>query len=204
LNRNAAIYDKLNFKFVDDIAPLAGIVRVPLVMEVHPSIPAQSVTEFIYAKANPGKINMGTAGVGTPHHVAGELFKMMARVDMLDVPYRGSGPMLTDLLGGQVQVAFDTLPSSIEHIRAGRLRPFAVTTAAPSEVLPGVPTVAEILPGFEASAVNAIGTPRKTPTEIIPKLNREINSVLADPKLQAQLADLGGTSRFCRPMTSED
>jgi tripartite-type tricarboxylate transporter receptor subunit TctC len=191
---NATLYEKLSFNYIRDIAPVAGILRVPLVMEVHPSLPVRTVPDFIaYAKANPGKINMASGGVGTPLHVAGELFKMMAGVDMLHVPYRGSGPMLTDLLGGQVQVTFDTLPSSIEHIRAGKLRPLAVTTAVPSEVLPGVPTVADILPDFEASVVNAIGAPRNTPTEIIERLNREINSALADPKLQARLVDLGGT-----------
>jgi tripartite-type tricarboxylate transporter receptor subunit TctC len=197
---NATFYDKLAFNFIRDIAPVAGIVRVPLVMEVHPSVPAKTVPEFIaYAKANPGKLNFASGGIGTPLHVAGELFKMMAGVDMLHVPYRGSGPMLTDFLGGQVQVAFDTMPSSIEYIRAGRLRPLAVTTLARSEALTEVPTVADFLPGFEASAVNAIGAPKNTPPEIIERLNREINAGLTDPKLKARLADLGGSTLILSP-----
>jgi tripartite-type tricarboxylate transporter receptor subunit TctC len=197
---NATLYEKLNFDFIRDIAPVAGIVRVPLVMEVHPSVPVRTVQEFIaYTKANPGKLNMGSGGVGTPQHVAGELFKLMTGVDMLHVPYRGSGPMVTDLLGGQVQVTFDTLPSSIEHIRAGKLRALAVTTATNSDALPGVPTVAEVLPGFEASAVNAIGAPKNTSNKIIERLNKEINFSFADPQMQARLADLGGTPLVLSP-----
>ena len=190
---NATLYDKLNFNFIRDIAPVAGIIRVPLVMVVNPSVPAKTVPEFIaYAKANPGKINMASAGIGTPGHVAGELFKMMAGVDMVHVPYRGAAPALTDLLGGQVQVMFGTTVSSIEHIRAGKLRALAVTTATRSEALPDIPTVGEFVPGYEASAVFGIGAPRNTPAEIVDKLNKEINAALADPKIKARLADLGG------------
>jgi tripartite-type tricarboxylate transporter receptor subunit TctC len=191
---SATLYDKLNFNFIRDIAPVAGLTRVPLVMEVNPSVPAKTVPEFIaYAKANPGKINMASAGNGGPQHVAGELFKFMARVDMVHVPYRGSTPALTDLLGGQVQVMFDVTPSSIPHIKAGKLRALAVTTATRQEVLPDIPTVGEFVPGYEASAWGGIGVPRNTPAEIIDRLNREINAGLADPKLKARLSDLGGT-----------
>jgi tripartite-type tricarboxylate transporter receptor subunit TctC len=162
--------------------------------------PVRSVPEFIaYAKANPGRINMGSAGVGAPIHVAGELFKMMTGIDMLHVPYRGSGPMLTDLLGGQVHVAFDTLPSSIEHIRSGKLRALAVTTAVRSEALPDVPTVSSFVPGYEASYLNGVGVPRNTPSEIIERLNRDINAGLADPNMKARLADLGGTALVLSP-----
>ena len=174
---NATLYDKLNFNFIRDIAPVAGIVRVPYVMVVNPSVPAKTVPEFIaYAKANPGKINMASAGNGTHRHVAGELFKMMTGVDMVHVPYRGAAPALTDLLGGQVQVMFDDMPSSIEHIRAGKLRALAVTTATRSEALPDMPTVGEFVPGYEASAWYGVGAPRNTPAEIIDKLNKEINA----------------------------
>jgi tripartite-type tricarboxylate transporter receptor subunit TctC len=191
---NATLYDKLNYNFLRDIAPVAGIIRVPNAMVVHPSVPAKTVLEFIaHAKANPGKINMASAGNGTMVHVAGELFKMMAGVDMVHVPYRGGGPALTDLLGGQVQVMFPTTVSSIEYVRAGSLRALAVTTATRSEALPGLSTVGEFVPGYEASAVFGLGAPRNTPTEIVDKLNREINAALADPKLEARLADLGGT-----------
>jgi len=191
---NATLYDKLNYNFLSDIAPVAGIIRVPNAMVVHPSVPAKTVPDFIvYAKANPGKINMASAGNGTMVHVAGELFKMMAGVDMVHVPYRGGGPALTDLLGGQVQVMFPTTVSSIEYVRAGSLRVLAVTTAMRSEALPGLPTVGEFVPGYEASAVFGLGAPKNTPTEIVDKLNREINAALADPKLKARLADLGGT-----------
>ena len=163
-------------------------------MVVNPSVPAKTVPEFIaYAKANPGKINMASAGNGTAAHVAGELFKMMTGVNMVHVPYRGAAPALTDLLGGQVQVMFDTMPASIEYIRAGKLRALAVTTATRSEALPDVPTVGEFVPGYEASAWYGIGAPRNTPAEIIDKLNKEINAGLADPKMKARLADLGGT-----------
>ena len=163
-------------------------------MVVNPSVPAKTVPEFIaYAKANPGKINMASAGIGSSPHVSGELFKMMTGVNMVHVPYRGAAPALTDLLGGQVQVMFDTMPSSIEYIRAGKLRALAVTTATRSEALPDIPTVGDFVPGYEASAWYGIGAPKNTPAEIIDKLNKEINAALADPKMKARLADLGGT-----------
>jgi tripartite-type tricarboxylate transporter receptor subunit TctC len=191
---NATLYEKLPFNFIRDIAPVAGIMRVPNVMEVNPAVPAKTVAEFIaYAKANPGKVNMASSGNGTSIHVSGELFKMMTRVDMLHVPYRGSAPALTDLMGGQVQVLFDNMPSSIEYLKAGKLRPLAVTTAARSDALPGVPTVAETVPGYEASAWFGLGAPKGTPAEIVDKLNAAVNAGLADPKLKARLADLGGT-----------
>ncbi len=191
---NATLYEKLNFNFIRDIAPVASIDRTPLVMEVNQSFPARSVPEFIaYAKAKPGKINMASAGTGTGQHVAGELFKMMAGVDMTHVPYRSAGPALTDLIGGQVQVMFDGLPASIEHIRTGRLRALAVTTATRLDALPDIPTVADFVPGYEASAVHGIGAPKNTPTEIVDRLNKEINAALADPKMVARLADLGLT-----------
>jgi tripartite-type tricarboxylate transporter receptor subunit TctC len=190
---NATLYEKLPFNFIRDIAPVAGIIRVPNVMEVNPAVPAKTVAEFItYAKANPGKVNMASSGNGTSIHVSGELFKMMANVDMLHVPYRGSAPALTDLMGGQVQVLFDNMPSSIEYLKAGKLRPLAVTTAARSDALPGVPTVAETVPGYEASAWFGLGAPKGTPAEIVDKLNAAVNAGLADPKLKARLADLGG------------
>ena len=190
---NATLYDKLNFNFIRDIAPVAGIIRVPLVMVVNPSVPAKTVPEFIaYAKANPGKINMASAGNGTPPHVSGELFKMMTGVNMVHVPYRGAGPALTDLLGGQVQVMFDAMPASIEYIRAGKLRALAVTTATRSEALPDIPTVGDFVPGYEASTWFGIGAPKNTAAEIIDKLNKEINAALADPKIKARLAALGG------------
>jgi tripartite-type tricarboxylate transporter receptor subunit TctC len=192
---NASLYDKLTFNFIRDIAPVAGFFRVPLVMEVNPSFPAKTVPEFIaYAKANPGKINMASAGNGGPQHVAGELFRFMAGVDMTHVPYRGSTPALTDLLGGQVQVMFDVTPSSIPHIRAGRLRALAVTTTTRSDVLPDIPVMADFLPGYEASAWTGFGVPKGTPSAIVDLLNREINAALADPKIKGRLADLGGTS----------
>jgi tripartite-type tricarboxylate transporter receptor subunit TctC len=191
---NATLYQNLSFNFVRDIAPVAGIVRVPNVMEVNPSVPAKTVAEFIaFAKANPGKINMASTGNGTSTHVSGELFKMMAHVDMVHVPYRGSAPALTDLMGGQVQVLFDNMPSSIEYLKAGKLRPLAVTTAMRSDALPGVPTVAETVPGYEASAWFGLGAPKGTPKEIVDKLNATVNAGLADPKLKARLADLGGS-----------
>jgi tripartite-type tricarboxylate transporter receptor subunit TctC len=191
---NATLYDNLNYTFVRDIAPVAGMLRSFYVMEVNPSVPAKTVPEFIaYAKANPGKISMASAGSGTPQHVAGELFKMTAGIDLVHVPYRGAAPALTDLLGGQVQVMFDNLTSSIEHIRTSKLRALAVTTTVRSEVLPDVPTVAEFLPGFEASGLYGLGAPRATPTAIIERLNHEVNACLADPKIKARLADLGGT-----------
>jgi tripartite-type tricarboxylate transporter receptor subunit TctC len=191
---NAAIYDKLNFSFIRDIAPVASVSTIPLVVEVHPSVPAKNLSEFIaYAKANSGQINYATAGAGTSPHVAGELFKSMAGVNMIHVPYRGSAPALTDLLGGQVQVMFDPITSSIEHIRNGKLRALAVTTAARSDALPGVPTVGEFLRGYEASYWCGIGAPRNTPREVIEKVNKEVNAGLADAKMRARFADLGAT-----------
>jgi tripartite-type tricarboxylate transporter receptor subunit TctC len=197
---NASLFDKLSFNLVRDIAPVAGLIRSPLVLEVHPSVPVKTLPEFVaHAKANPGKIAMASFGVGSTSHVAGELFKMMAGIDLLHVPYRGAGPMLTDLVGGQVQMAFDNLPASIEHIRAGKLRALAVGTAMRSEVLPNVPTVADFLPGYEASTWSGIGAPKATPAEIVDKLNTEINAGLADPKIKARLTDLGGTPLFVSP-----
>jgi tripartite-type tricarboxylate transporter receptor subunit TctC len=191
---NATLYDKLSFVFLRDITPVAAISRVPNIMEVNPSFPAKTVPEFIaYAKANPGKINMASGGNGTAAHVTGELFKMITGVNLIHVPYRGSGPALTDLIGGQVQVTFDPLPSSIEHIRAGKLRALAVTTAARSEALPEIPTVGEFVPGFEASAWYGAGVPKNTPAEIVDQLNKEVNAALDEPKMKARLADLGGT-----------
>jgi tripartite-type tricarboxylate transporter receptor subunit TctC len=190
---NATLYEKLKYNLIRDIAPVAGIIRVPIVMQVNPSFPVKTVPEFIaYAKANPAKLNMASAGNGTPQHVSGELFKMMAGVNMTHVPYRGSAPALTDLLGGQVQVVFDTTLASIEYIRAGRLRPLAVSTATRLEALPEIPTVSDFLPGYEASGWYGVGASKNTPTEIVDKLNKEINAALANPKMKAQLADLGG------------
>ncbi len=198
---NATLYDRLNFNFIRDIAPVAGIIRGTYVMVVNPSVPAKAVPEFIaYAKANPGRISYGSAGIGSPNHVAGELFKIMAGVNLMHVPYRGIAPALNDLLGGQVQVAFASMPSSIEFIRAGKLRALAVTTATRSEVLPDVPTVGEFVPGYEASAWYGLGAPKATPAEIVDKLNKEINAALADPKMKARLADLGGTPLLGLPV----
>jgi tripartite-type tricarboxylate transporter receptor subunit TctC len=191
---NATLYDKLNFNFIRDIATVAGLVRMPLVMVVHPSVPATTVPALIaYAKANPGRINMASPGIGTPGHVAGELFKMMTGTEMVHVPYRGGGPALTGLIGGQVQVFFPSTSLSIEQIRAGKLRALAVTTVVRWDGLPDIPTVGEFVPGYEASIVLGIGVPKRTPVEIIDKLNREINAALADPKVKTRLADLGGT-----------
>jgi len=190
---NATLYDKLPFNFIRDIVPIAGIMRVANVMEVNPDVPAKTAAEFIaYARANPGKVNMASSGNGTSVHVSGELFKMMTGVDMLHVPYRGAAPALTDLMGGQVQILFDNLPSSLEYIKAGKLRALAVTTAMRSPALPDVPTVADTVPGYEASAWFGLGAPKGTPVEIIDKLNAAVNAGLADPKLKARLADLGG------------
>jgi tripartite-type tricarboxylate transporter receptor subunit TctC len=192
---NATFYNKLNYNFIRDIAPVAGIIVVPSVLVVHPSVPAKTVPEFIaYAKANPGKLTMASGGIGSGTHLAGELFKMMAGVNMVHVPYRGGGPALIDLLGGQVQVMFPSTVSSIEYIRAGRLRALAVTTATRSDALPDVPTVDEFVPGYEASAWFGVGAPKATPAEIVEKLNKEINAGLADPKMKARLADVGGTA----------
>jgi tripartite-type tricarboxylate transporter receptor subunit TctC len=190
---NATLYDNLNFNFIRDIAPVASIATNPLVMEVHPSVAAKTVPEFIaYAKANPGKINMASPGIGSAPHLAGELFKMRAGVDMVHVPYRGGVPALTDLLGGQVQVYFPGTVSSIEYIKTGRLRALAVTAATRSEALPDLPTVGEFVPGYEASSWFGVGAPKATPAEIVDKLNKEINAGLADPKIKARFADLGG------------
>jgi tripartite-type tricarboxylate transporter receptor subunit TctC len=191
---NATLYDKLNFNFMRDIAPVAAIERMPLVMAVNPSLPAKTVPEFIgYAKANPGKINMGSGGIGSTGHVSGELFGMMAGVKMAHVPYRGEAPALTDLLGGQVQVVFATVGSSIAYVKAGSLRPLAVTADTRLDALPGVPPLAEFLPGYEASAWAGIGAPGNTSVEIIETLNKAINAGLVDAGIRAKLADLGGT-----------
>jgi tripartite-type tricarboxylate transporter receptor subunit TctC len=191
---NATLYDKLNFNFVRDVSPVASVTRNTFIMLVNPSFPAKTVGEFIaYAKANPGKLNMASAGNGTVSHVAAELFKMMAGINMVIVPYRGDGPALTDLLGGQVQIMFDSTSASIEYIRAGKLRALAVTTAIRSEALPEIPTMGDFVPGFEASGWNGIGAPKNTPREIIEKLNKEINAALSDPNMKARFADLGGT-----------
>ncbi len=190
---NATLYQKLNYDFIRDIAPVASVYRVPQVMEVNPSFPAKTVPEFIaYAKAHPGEISFASAGNGSVAHVTGELFKMMTGVNMVHVPYRGAPPALTDLIGGQVHVMFDNLPSSIEHIRAGRLLPLAVSSAARLQALPDIPTVGDFVPGFETSAWAGIGAPKNTPAEIIDTLNREINAALAEPVVQARIADLGG------------
>jgi len=191
---NATLYDKLNFNFIRDIAPVACLIRVPNVMEVTPSLPVKTVPEFItYAKANPNRLNMSSGGNGTSVHVAGELFKMMTGVKMLHVPYRGVGASYPDLLAGQVQVMFDSMPGSIEFIRSGRLRALAVASATRSPALPDVPTVGEFVPGYEASAVHGVGTPRNTPAEIVDKLNKAINATLAEPAIKARLADMGAT-----------
>jgi tripartite-type tricarboxylate transporter receptor subunit TctC len=199
---NATLYDKLHYNFIRDIMPVAGIDRVPNVMETHPSVPAKTVPEFIaYAKANPGKINMGSGGNGTSQHVAGELFKMMTGVDLVHVPYRGAGPALVDLLAGQVQIMFDTVSGSIGHITAGKLRALAVTTAARSEALPDIPTISDFVPGYEASTFHGMGAPRNTPTEVVDKLNKEINAGLTDPAIKARIAELGSVPI---PMTPVD
>jgi tripartite-type tricarboxylate transporter receptor subunit TctC len=190
---NATLYEKLNFNFIRDIAPVATIASAPNVMVVHPSVSASTVPEFIaHAKANAGKLNMASAGNGTTPHLAGELFKMLTGVDMVHVPYRGGGPALTDLLGGQVQVYFGPMPPSIEHIRSGKLRALGVTSARRSQALPDIPSVSDFVPGYEASQWYGIGAPKYTPTEIVDKLNKEINAGLADPKIKARLVDLGG------------
>src|SRR5215212_7494844 len=188
------LYDKLKWSFVHDVAPVAGISSVPLVVDVNPGVPVKSVPELIaYAKANPGKINYASAGVGTPQHVSTELFKMMTGVVMQHVPYRGSAPALTDLLGGQVQLMIETTPASVSHVKEGRLRGLAVTTLTRAEALPDLPTVADYLPGYEAISWYGIVAPKNTPAETVDKLNKEINAGLADPKLKARLAELGGT-----------
>lgn len=192
---NATLYEKLNFNFIRDIAPVASVMRTPNVMLVNPSVPAKSVPEFIaYAKANPGKISFASAGIGSGSHMSGELFKMLADIDIVHVPYRGGGPALTDLVGGQVQLMFPGTTASIAYIRAGTLRPLAVTAAARSELLPDLPTVSEFVPGYESSLLDGIGVPRNTPAEIIDTLNREINAGLAEPKIKARFAEFGGTA----------
>jgi tripartite-type tricarboxylate transporter receptor subunit TctC len=189
---NATMYEKLNFNFIRDIASVASISRNPLIMEVHPSVPARTVPEFVaYANANPGKVNMASAGNGTPHHLCGELFKMMTHVNILHVPYRGEAPALTDLIGGQVQVMFTPTGPSIEYIRSGKLRALAVTTSVRLEVLPDVPTMGQFVPGYEASGWFGVGTPKDTPAEIVERLNKEINAGLADREIRARLGDLG-------------
>jgi tripartite-type tricarboxylate transporter receptor subunit TctC len=191
---NATLYDNLNFDFIRDIAPVASIIRVPLVMEVNPAVPVSTVPEFIaYAKANPGKISYASGGIGTPQHVAAELFKMLTGVTMVHVPYRGAAPGLMDLIAGQVQVMFDTTPASMAQIRAGKTRPLAVTTLTRADVLPDLPTVADFVPGYEAISWFGIGAPANTPAAIIDRLNGEINAGIADPKIRARLLELGGT-----------
>ena len=190
---NATLYDKLSFNFIRDIAPVAPIIRLANVLDVNLSVPAKTVPEFIaYAKANPGKINMASVGTGSTPHVTGELFKMMAGVNMVHVPYRSAGAALTDLISGQVQVYFGTTASSIEHIKAGKIRALGVTTTARAEALPDVPTIAEFVPGYEASNWYGVGIPKNTPAEIIEQLNKEVNAALDDPKMKARIADLGG------------
>jgi tripartite-type tricarboxylate transporter receptor subunit TctC len=196
---NATLYDNLNFNFSRDIAPVGAILRAPLVMVINPSFPARTVSEFItYARANQGTINMASAGNGTPGHVAGELFKMMTSINMVHVPYRGGAPALTDLLGGQVQAYFSVLPDSMQHIRAGKLRPLAVTSETRSKALPDVPAMSDFVRGYEASAWGGIGGPKDTPADIIERLNSAINAALADPKMKARIEELGGVPM---PMT---
>jgi tripartite-type tricarboxylate transporter receptor subunit TctC len=191
---NASLYENLNFNFIRDMAPVAGIMRTPGVMEINPSVPAKTAPDFIaYAKANPHRITMASAGNGASSHLAGELFMLMTGIDMVHVPYRGSPPALTDLLGGQVQVMFDNIPTSLEYIRAGKLRPLAVTATTRLDVLPDVPPLADFVPGYETSLWLGMAAPKNTPEDIIRKLNGQINAALADPKMKARLADLGGT-----------
>jgi tripartite-type tricarboxylate transporter receptor subunit TctC len=191
---NATLFEKLSYNFINDIAPVAGFLRVPMVLQVNPSVPARTAPEFLaYAKANPGKINMASAGIGSTPHVAGELFKMMAGLNMLHVPYRGGAAAITDLIGGQVQVMIEPITGPLEHIRAGKLRGLAVTTTTRSEALPDLPTLGTFVPGYEASPWYGLGAPKNTPPEIIDKLNHEINAAFADPKMVHQLAVLGGT-----------
>jgi tripartite-type tricarboxylate transporter receptor subunit TctC len=197
---NATLYTKLNFNFARDIVPVASFYRVPNVMVINPSVPVNTVTEFIsYANANPGKVYMGSSGIGTTPHVCGELFKMMTGVNLVHVPYRGAAPAVTDLLAGQVQVMFDTMSTSIEYIRSGRLRALAVTTATRSEALPDIPTMADFVPAFESSSWQGVGAPRNTPDEIVLKLNKEVNTGLADSKVKARIADFGGTPLPLKP-----
>ena len=191
---NATLSEKLNFNFIRDIAPVGSIGSTPNVIVVHPSVAAKSVPELIaYAKTNPGKLNMASGGNGTPQHVVGELFKLMTGTNIVHVQYRGSGPAFTDLLGGRVQMMFATMPSSIEYVRAGKIRPLAVTTATRLALLPDIPTVSETVPGFEARSWYGIGAPKNTPAEIVDRLNKEINAALADPKMLARLSELGAS-----------
>jgi tripartite-type tricarboxylate transporter receptor subunit TctC len=197
---NATLYEKLNFVFLRDIAPVASFARTPLVMEVHPSVPANTLPEFIaYAKANPAKVNYASAGMGTPQHVSAELLKILTGINMVHVPYRGAAPALVDMLAGQVQVMIDPLPASIEFVRTGRLRPLAVTSAARWPALPDVPTATEFIPGYLAESWYGAGVPRNTPTEIVDKLNREINAGLADAKIAARIVELGATVQSGSP-----
>jgi tripartite-type tricarboxylate transporter receptor subunit TctC len=190
---NVTLYEKLNYNFARDIEPVASIIGVSNVIEVHPSVPAKTLPQFIaYAKANPGKINMGSAGNGSSSHMAGELFKMMAGVNLVHVPYRGQGPAMTDLLGGQLQVIFATTPGTTEYVRTGKLRALAVTTRERADALPDVPTVAEFVPGYESSQWYGIGAPKGMPAEIVDKLNREVNAALVDPRMKSRFADVGG------------
>jgi tripartite-type tricarboxylate transporter receptor subunit TctC len=198
---NATLYEKLNFNFIRDIAPVGGIVRVSNVLEVHPSLPCKTVPEFLaYAKANSGKLNMASAGVGTGPHLSGELFKMMTGINMVHVPYRGEGPALTDLIGGQVQVMFGVMASSVQHIRSGKLRALAVTTAMRSDALPDIPPLGEFVPGYEASGAFGLGAPKNTPPQIISKLNTEVNAAFGDSGMKARFADFGGTALGGKPL----
>jgi tripartite-type tricarboxylate transporter receptor subunit TctC len=191
---NASLYEKLNFNFIRDIAPVAGLVRLASVMIVNPTFEAKTIPEFIaYAKANPGKVNMASAGTGNSSHVSGELFKMLSGIDMVHVPYRGGGPALQDLIGGRVQVMFDAMGNSIEHIRHGMVRPLGITTATRNPALPDVPSIGEFVKGYETSVWYGVGAPKDTPVEIVERLNREINSVVTEPKMKQRLADMGGT-----------
>jgi tripartite-type tricarboxylate transporter receptor subunit TctC len=191
---NATLYEKLNFNFIRDIAPVASVIRAPFVMEINPSVPAKTVPEFIaYAKSNSGKVSMASAGIGSGSHLAGELFKIMSETNLVVVHYRGTGPALTDLIGGQVQLYFDAIPASIEHIRAGKLRALAITTATRSELLPETPSLSEFLAGYDVSFWAGIAAPKNTPVAVIERLNQAINAALADPKIKARLADLGAT-----------
>ena len=207
---NATLYDKLNFNFIRDIAPVASIAREPFAIEVHPSVPVKTVPEFVaYAKANPGKINMASAGIGNTTHVAGELFMMLTGTKFTHVPYCGGAPAVADLIGGQVQVYFDGISGSLEHVRSGKLRALGVTTAQRADVLPNVPSIAEFVPGYEAGGWYGIGVPKNVPAEVVDRLNREINAGLADPKLKTRLADLGyvtfgGSSAEFRNLISQE
>ena len=197
---NATLYEKLNFNFIRDIAPVASVARGPNVLVVHPSFPAKTIPEFItHAKANPAKISFASAGIGSVSHMAAELFKAMAGVDMVHVPYRSVAPALTDLIGGQVQAIFSTTPPSIEHIRAGKLRALAVTSTTRSDVLPDLPTIGDFLPGYEATLLTGLGAPKNTPTEIVERLNKEISAALTDPGMKARLADLGNVPMTMTP-----